>query len=82
MLEYIYIVNNNGNHNGNNDGSIELLVVVTIVFTVSLDDYVMLSIFINNHIYVRSISQNENAVQISTQAFSMRLKMQNKVNME
>ena len=74
--------NNNGNHNGNNNGSIELLVVVTIVFTVYLDDYVMLSIFINNHIYVRSISQNENAVQISAQAFSMRWKMQNKVNIE
>ena len=66
VLEYIYIVNNNGNHNGNNDRSIELLVIVTIVFTISFDDYVMLSIFINNHIYVRSISQNEKAVQIST----------------
>ena len=65
MLEYIYIVNNNGNHNGNHDRNVELLVVVTIVFTVNLDDYVMLSIFMNNQIYVRSTSQNEKAVQIS-----------------
>ena len=79
---HLNIVHNNGNHNGNHDRNVELLVVVTIVFTVNLDDYVMLSIFMNNQIYVRSTSQNEKAVQISTQAFFILLKIQNKVNID